>query len=44
MNEQTDDRTTEPDGWPTPSSDVLRDLERRGPLWVESDPLVERAA
>ena len=37
MNEQNDQRPTELDGWPVPSPDVLRDLERRVPAWPEPE-------
>lgn len=37
MNEQGEQHTSEPDGWPIPSRDVLRDLERRVPAWPDPD-------
>jgi hypothetical protein len=37
MNEQNEQRPGELDGWPVPSRDVLRDLDRRVPQWPEPE-------
>jgi hypothetical protein len=37
MNEQAEQRENELDGWPLPSRDVLRDLERQPLAWSEQD-------
>ncbi|HET7567218.1 MAG TPA: hypothetical protein VFJ91_04450 [Gaiellaceae bacterium] len=44
MDEQDEQRAREPDGWPRPSRDVLRDLERREPLWPEPQSAQQPAA
>jgi hypothetical protein len=35
MNEQSDERQTELDGWPVPSRDVLRELDQPVDAWPE---------
>ncbi|HET7568141.1 MAG TPA: hypothetical protein VFJ91_09140 [Gaiellaceae bacterium] len=35
MSEQNDNRTNDVEGWPMPSRDVLRDLERAPVAWPE---------
>jgi hypothetical protein len=35
MNEQSDERQAELEGWPLPSRDVLRELEQRPDTWPE---------
>jgi hypothetical protein len=35
MNEQSEERRTETAGWPVPSRDVLRELDRRADAWPE---------
>jgi hypothetical protein len=38
MSEQTDDTANDADGWPLPSTDVLRELEPPALKWSESEP------
>ena len=42
MNEQTDDRANDADGWPVPSSDVVRELEPPALVWSEPEPSTSR--
>jgi hypothetical protein len=44
VDEQNEQRPSELDGWPVPTRDVLRDLERRAPAWPEPDAEPELAA
>ncbi|MBV8256253.1 MAG: hypothetical protein JOZ56_09205 [Actinobacteria bacterium] len=42
MNDATELRT-DPDGWPMPSADVMRELERPALAWPEPSPGEETA-
>ena len=44
MSEQNEQRPSELDGWPVPSRDVLRDLERSLVAWPEPEHESELAA
>ena len=42
MSEQTDDKANDPDGWPLPSRDVVRQLEPPPLVWSEPEPAISR--
>jgi hypothetical protein len=42
MNEQTDANANDVEGWPLPSTDVLRELEPPAVTWSESEPVSNR--